>query len=62
MNKRYWLFAGENCYPSGGMNDFQESFDTRDQAYHYWLGFKAKDFGGMWAHIYDSQDNDTEHL
>jgi hypothetical protein len=28
LNKRYWLFAGPNDYPKGGMSDFRVSFDT----------------------------------
>jgi hypothetical protein len=26
--KRYWLFSFPNCYPSGGFEDFNGSFDT----------------------------------
>jgi len=29
--KRFMIFAGENYYPSGGMNDFVGEFDTISQ-------------------------------
>jgi hypothetical protein len=31
MLKRFWLFIGENFYPSGGMKDFIRGFDTFDE-------------------------------
>lgn len=32
FNKRFWLFAGDFYYPSGGMRDFIGSFDTVAEA------------------------------
>lgn len=32
-DKRYWLFAGSNYYPSGGMDDFVASSDSKDELY-----------------------------
>ena len=29
--KRYLLFAGDNYYPCGGWNDFEGSFDTKEE-------------------------------
>ena len=47
--KRYWLFGGDNYYPSGGLYDFKKTFST-DQ--------EAKDFallqGYEWFQIFDS--------
>lgn len=33
--KRFLVFAYYNYYPSGGMNDFQKSFDTYEEAEEY---------------------------
>jgi hypothetical protein len=30
--EKYWLFAGDNYYPSQGLGDFRGSFDTVDDA------------------------------
>jgi hypothetical protein len=30
--KKYWVFSYPECYPAGGMNDFDESFDTQEEA------------------------------
>jgi hypothetical protein len=30
--KRFWLFAGEDYYPRGGMEDFIGDFDSLDEA------------------------------
>ncbi len=30
--KRYMLFAGSQYYPSGGWDDFKDSFDTCEEA------------------------------
>lgn len=32
LTKRYWLFSFDNYYPSGGMNDFNDSFETMEEA------------------------------
>jgi hypothetical protein len=36
--KRFLVFAGDAYYPEGGMNDFQEDFDTLEEA----RSFEAK--------------------
>ena len=36
--KRFLVFAGDCYYPDGGMNDFQEDFDTLEEA----RSFEAK--------------------
>lgn len=33
--KRYFVFAYDNYYPSGGWNDFQDSFETFEQAQQF---------------------------
>lgn len=33
--KRYWLFKFAGYYPSGGMHDFVDSFDTIDETKAY---------------------------
>lgn len=30
--KRYWLFIYPCHYPSGGMHDYEKSFDTKEEA------------------------------
>lgn len=30
--KRYWLFAGNDYYATGGMHDFRDSFDSVQEA------------------------------
>lgn len=30
--KRFWLFSGYDYYPDGGMNDFEGSFDSFEEA------------------------------
>ena len=30
--KRYLVFAGIDCYPGGGFNDFIESFESKQEA------------------------------
>jgi hypothetical protein len=45
--KPFWLFAGDYYYPSGGMDDFKDSFDTLEAA-------KAAAPCGVltWAHVW----------
>ena len=50
--KRYLLFAGYDYYPSGGMGDFKNDFDTIDEAMQY-----AKANKDDWQHIYDQQEH-----
>ena len=51
--KRYWLFAGSNYYPSGGMEDFKECSDSLD----YLKGYILRMEFAEWAHIYDFEKN-----
>ena len=46
--KRYWLFAGEEYYPLGGMKDFRGSFETDEAA------MSALTKSCDWWHILDS--------
>lgn len=48
--KRYWLFAGETYYPSGGMGDFRGCFDSSEEAQAHQM------WSADWAHVFDSQD------
>jgi hypothetical protein len=34
--KKYLLFNYSNYYPAGGFNDFENSFDTIEQAFDFW--------------------------
>ena len=54
--KRYWIFAGDNCYPSGGMEDYKTSYDTVNECKVWYAGFTHGDYGQHWYHIYDSED------
>lgn len=47
---RYWLFAGYQYYPSGGMHDFKDSFEMEDGAR---IRFHEKFSSCDWAHIVD---------
>ena len=46
--KRFLVFAGDAYYPEGGMHDFQEDFDTLEEA----KSFEAKikqEFKSIWG-------------
>jgi hypothetical protein len=45
---RYLVFGGMMYYPSGGWDDYQNSFDSMDDA-EYWLSTHTFD----WWHIID---------
>lgn len=47
--KRYWLLAGDDYYPVGGMRDLAGCFDTIEEA-------KAFNCQADWAHIFDAQE------
>jgi hypothetical protein len=52
--KRYLLFAGEEYYPNGGMNDFVNDFDKESDAVA--LGnrlLKEKPDWFSWIQVYD---------
>jgi hypothetical protein len=61
--KRFLVFAGDCYYPFGGMNDFEEDFDTLEEARSFEAKIKEKfkllwkdnwkDF--KWSAIWDSE-------
>lgn len=54
---RYWVFCGDIHYPSGGMDDFEKSFKTIDEATAYLDGrIRSKD-DLKWGQIYDSLED-----
>lgn len=50
--KRFWLFSGDYYYPQGGMRDFIESFDTKEEAKELYLKIKTE-WSYQWYHIFD---------
>jgi hypothetical protein len=56
--KRYWLFAGREFYPLGGMKDFKGDFDSYfDAATHAVKILDEPDISNSlpgWYHIWDS--------
>jgi hypothetical protein len=57
--KRFLLFKGDNYYPSGGMDDFQGDFDTREEALQ---AAGTWDRSWQWVQIYDCQTRTGENL
>ncbi len=60
MIKQYLIFAGHYYYPSGGWSDFQDSFDTLEEAeesaaYFYSI---SKD----WVQIIDLKSGKETHV
>ena len=65
--KRYLAFTGDAYYPSGGMNDFLDDFDSKesailaieknvkDEMYHETIALQWK---YTWAHIYDTEEGE----
>jgi hypothetical protein len=49
--KRFFLFSGDNYYPSGGWSDFVKDFDTVSEAKSHILQNRAD-----WYEIVDSTD------
>lgn len=67
--KRFLLFSGVNYYPSGGMSDFDDSFDTLyaaqqkvQLAVESWHKFSVDGWNIDWAEIVDQQTNNRWHL
>lgn len=58
--KRYWVFAGDNHYPNGGMEDYMGSFESKKAA-EAWVRANPKfkcNYSGRnedmdWWHILD---------
>lgn len=59
--KKFWVFAGTEYYPSGGMNDFKDSFDNYNEALAFGKGFMSGVSGG-WTHIYDSENDEVSSV
>jgi len=57
--KRYLVFSMYAYYPSGGWDDFCDSFDTLDEARAHAEGMiKKRSSGGGgydWSHVIDSE-------
>ncbi len=51
--KRYLLFAGSCYYPSGGWSDFENSFDTLEEAVDAAESLNVTK--ADWAHIIDKE-------
>lgn len=54
--KRFLLFAYSDYYPQGGMNDFEESFDTLEDAKAYYISDKVS--CSEVCHVYDLELNE----
>lgn len=52
--KRYWLFYYNDDYPIGGMDDFEGSFDTLEEAIER-SKEKVANITGSCYHVFDSQ-------
>jgi hypothetical protein len=55
--KRFLLFAYSDYYPQGGMNDFEESFDTLEDAKAYYISDKVSCHSEE-CHVYDLELNE----
>lgn len=58
--QRFWVFAGDEHYPLGGMNDLKSTHDTMEAARRAAVAqveeYEIK--GCAWCHIYDSHTDD----
>jgi len=54
--KRFWLFMFDNYYPTGGMNDFVDSFETKADAVQA-VASKSRDY----YQILDSRTGEIEN-
>jgi hypothetical protein len=52
--KRFWLFIFEQYYPSGGMLDFYDSYDSFEEA-----KAKGESRSGEYSYDYDIFDRDN---
>jgi hypothetical protein len=56
---RYLVFAGANYYPSGGWNDYKESFtELHDAVAHAECKIGAR---GDWSHVVDLETMEVVH-
>ena len=46
--KRYFIFAYDTFYPEGGMNDYQASFDSLEDAKEYTKTLTGYDYIEIW--------------
>lgn len=51
--KRYMVFAYDQCYPSGGMNDFNGDFDSLEDELYLNLIEQLKESADH-IHVYDT--------
>lgn len=52
--KQFLFFAGDHYYPSGGWDDFQDSFETVEEINEHWLKCLNEKLYD-WGQIVDSQ-------
>ena len=58
--RRYWLFAHNNYYARGGLQDFIDSFDTLEEAAEKVRSLEAHCTGSK-AHLLDSENPQEVH-
>lgn len=56
--KRFLVFGYDRYYPSGGWNDFKDSFDTKDEAQEYAQSLKDQKVVDF-SHVVDTITGDT---
>lgn len=56
--KRFLVFAYDRYYPSGGWNDFKDSFDTYEEAEAYATSLKDNKVFDF-SHVVDTVIGDT---
>jgi len=61
INKRYWVFSGEDYYPKGGMADFNKAYVTEEEALAICEYILLQDTG-KWADIYDTVADLNKHI
>jgi hypothetical protein len=54
LMRRYFVFAGEDYYPKGGMDDFKGCFDNLEEAIY--VAEHCEAYGDPWAHVYDTRE------
>jgi len=59
--RRFVVCGGVTYYPKGGMEDFLDSFDDREQAIAFAKGFMADGDSLKWVHVYDTQERVFVH-
>jgi hypothetical protein len=62
--KRFLLFVGSRCYPSGGWNDFQGGYDTKDEVIAAGIALVeeyADPLIEWWFHVIDMETGEQVH-